>query len=121
MKTRTWEIPEPDQRLLIEQSVTDAIRHAKTGWVVRLMSQSKTDKQRSFFHCLCADIGKELGYTPSEIKQMIKQWHYGFDEKKIGNNWYRVLRSTEEDDKEQYSELIEAAQRWAAENGIVAK
>lgn len=60
-----------------------------------------------------------MGHSPGDIKQYIKQYHYGLDEKKVGSKWYRITRSTEDDDREQYSALIEAAYRWAAENGAV--
>lgn len=94
---------------------------APDGWEVRLGPPDKTRAQRAMFHVLCENIGKELGCTPGEVKQYVKQYHYGIDEKKVGNMWYKSVRSTEDDNKVQYTALIEAAHRWAAENGLGAQ
>lgn len=119
MKTRTWEIPEGiDWRTACVDSVSKAITEAPIGYEVRISPPDKSRTQRAKFHVLCEGIGSELGNTPAEIKTAIKQYHYGIDEKKIGNDWCRILRSTEEDNREQYSALIEAALRWGAENGV---
>ena len=79
---------------------------------------NKTHEQRKKFHALCRDIGKELGLTPGNVKAAIKQEHFGIDEFKMGNKWYRTIKSSEDADRIEYSELIECAYRWAAENGV---
>jgi hypothetical protein len=80
----------------------------------------KTKEQRNAFHQLCRMIGKELGETPGHVKAAVKQEHFGIDEFKIGNKWYRTVKSSEDTDRIEYSELIETALRWAAtEHGIV--
>ena len=78
----------------------------------------KTAEQRNKFHAICRDIGNELGLTPGQVKAAIKQEHFGLDEFKFGDKWYRAVKSSEDTDRIEYSELIEAAYRWAAENGI---
>lgn len=78
----------------------------------------KTREQRNKFHAVCRDIGKEIGLTPGQVKAAIKQEHFGIDEFKFGDKWYRMVKSSEEADRIEYSELIEAAYRWGAENGI---
>lgn len=85
---------------------------------LRPLEYPKTLEQRNKFHAICRAVGKELGNTPAEIKIAIKTYHYGIDEFRVGDKWYRGLRSTEDDARGAYSELIEAAYRWAAENGI---
>lgn len=85
---------------------------------LRPIDYPKTIAQRNKFHAICRQIGNQLGNTPAEIKTAIKTYHYGMDEFKVGDKWYRGLRSTEDDGKIEYSELIEVAYRWAAENGI---
>jgi hypothetical protein len=37
----------------------------------------------------------------------------------IGNKWYRVTKGSEEAGKTEYSELIDFAIRWAADNGVI--
>lgn len=78
----------------------------------------KTAAQRNKFHALCREIGKELGETPGHIKEAVKQEHFGLDEFKIGGKWYRAVKSSEDAKRMEYSELIETALRWAAENGV---
>ena len=75
----------------------------------------KTSSQRNEFHRICREIAKEYGDTPGHIKNAIKTVYYGIDEYKIGNKWYRGIQSSEASDKKEYSELIECAIRWAAE------
>ena len=64
------------------------------------------------------DIGREIGLTPGQVKAAVKQEYFGIDEFKMGDKWYRMVKSSEEADRIEYSELIESAYRWAAENGI---
>ena len=85
---------------------------------LRPIEYPKTVAQRNKFHAICRAIGRETGNEPGEIKIAVKTYHYGIDEFKVGDKWYRGLRSTEDDNRIPYSELIEAAYRWAAENGI---
>jgi len=79
----------------------------------------KTHEQRKKFHAICGDIGEEMGCTPGQIKAAVKQEHFGLDEFKVGNKWYRIVQSSEDTDRLDYSALIETALRWAAENGVV--
>lgn len=84
----------------------------------RPFSTDKTREQRNTFHQMCRDIGNQIGLSPGNVKAAIKQDHFGIDEFKMGGKWYRTVRSSEDTDRVEYSELIEAAYRWAAENGI---
>jgi hypothetical protein len=63
-------------------------------------------------------LGKELGETPAHIKESVKMFHFGTDEWKIGDKWYRGVKSSEDTLRLEYSELVEAALRWGAENGV---
>ena len=81
-------------------------------------TQTKSNVQRNKFHQLCRTIGKELGLEPGAVKEAIKIDFFGLDEVKVGNKWYRIVRSSEEADKLEYSELIEFAYRWAVDNGV---
>lgn len=117
--TRIWEIPESTaDRELCAHAVSQAIMQAKAGMVVKLMRESKSDRQRGIFHALCREIGKPLGYTEAEIKDLIKEDFLGYTEIKIGDRWRRVLRSTEQLDKGDYSGLIEYVDVWRGLNGI---
>ncbi len=89
-------------------------RCSKCGTVIN----DKTGAQRRKFHALCAKIGKELGLTPGNVKMAIKQEEFGIDEFKMGNKWYRGVKSSEDSGRMDYSALIETTFRWAAENGV---
>ena len=80
--------------------------------------QNKSDIQRNLFHALCREIGKEIGLEPGKVKEAVKADFYGIDEFKVGNKWYRGIRSSEDSDRIEYSELIDFAYRWAADAGI---
>lgn len=85
----------------------------------RPLTFGKTPEQRKKFHAICADIGRELGLTPGQVKEAIKAEHFGLDEVKIHGKWYRMVKSSEDADRMEYSELIETALRMGAEWGVV--
>ena len=80
--------------------------------------RDKTAAQRGKFHSICRRIGLGLGLTPGQVKDAVKSYHFGYDEFKVGNKWYRTVRSSESASKGEYAELMDAAYRWAAENGV---
>lgn len=88
---------------------------------LRSLTYGKTHEQRKKFHALCAEIGHEVGLTPGQVKAAIKQEFYGLDEFKMGDKWYRIVQSSEESDRMEYSQLIDFAFQWAAENGIAVE
>lgn len=77
---------------------------------------SKTHAQRNEFHRICRVIGLEYGETPGKIKEAIKADFFGMEEYKIGNNWYRAVKPSESAARDEYSQLIDFARMWAAEN-----
>lgn len=85
----------------------------------RPLTFGKTHDQRKRFHAICADIGKEIGLTPGQVKEAVKQTYFGLDEFKVKDKWYRIVKSSEEADRMEYSALIDAAIQWGAEAGVV--
>lgn len=82
--------------------------------------KEKTHEQRKLFHKLCSDAGKELGYTPGQVKAMVKEEYFGLDTITTrSGKTYTVVQSSEEADRPEYSELIECLLRWCAENGVL--
>jgi len=79
---------------------------------------NKTHEQRKKFHAICRDAGLALGLTPGQVKAAVKQDYFGIDEFKVRDKWYRMVKSSEDTDRIEYSSLIDAAYQWAAENGI---
>ena len=76
----------------------------------------KSDEQRNLFHAICREIGKECGETPGKVKEAIKADFFGLDEYRIGNKWYRAVKPSEQAGMSEYSQLIDFAIQWAAEN-----
>jgi hypothetical protein len=81
--------------------------------------KDKTPAQRRQFHRLCGEFGKALGMTKGQVKEMVKQEHFGLDTVTLKNGaTYQVVQSSEDADRPEYSDLIETLLRMAAENGI---
>lgn len=81
--------------------------------------KEKSHAQRKLFHALCKEAGDHLGYTKGQVKEIVKQEHFGTDTvtDRKGRR-YEVVQSSEEADRADYSDLIETLLRWAAENGV---
>lgn len=80
------------------------------------LTPPKTNAQRNKFHSMCRELGAFIGLTAGKVKDSIKQEHSGIDEWKMGDKWYRGTKPSEQNDREEYSELIECLIQWAAEN-----
>lgn len=81
--------------------------------------KEKTTAQRKLFHALCKEAGDHIGLTKGQVKEIVKEEHFGRDEVKTPDGKvHSVLQSSEEADRPDYSDLIETLLRWAAENGI---
>ena len=79
----------------------------------------KTDSQRAMFHVWINEWARETGYTPKEMKLIVKDACLGYEEvKKKDGTVIRSLISTESLSKKGYNELIERAFAWAADNGL---
>ncbi len=86
--------------------------------VIQRHKKRKTDEQRSFWHVLLSILGEETGYTLGEVKYLVKAAVIGSETVSVGNMTVEVVPSSEKQDRERYSELIEATYQIAAEAGI---
>lgn len=88
--------------------------------IIRSPRKEKTATQRGLWHAIIGDIAKELGYTPAQMKQVIKTQYYGTDVIKLPNGLrVEVIQSSEDEDREGYARLIDFTMQLAAENGII--
>jgi len=87
--------------------------------IVREIRKEKTPDQRRLFHAICGDIAPQLGLTPGQTKQYIKEEFYGIETKIVLGKLRHFVQSTEDSDREEYSRLIDFAYQWAAEAGVV--
>lgn len=101
-------------------------RHARTWEVeVRPYVETLKDWQRGGLHFLINILAEETGYTPGEMKLIIKQRVWGVDEK-VGpdGRTYTFIRSSEHDEngrptnKLEYSPLITECYVLGADLGI---
>lgn len=87
---------------------------------LRPRKKAKTNAQRNYFHIICEEIGKQLGYTKGQVKEMVKEYHFGEDVIQTpSGRVYRVIQSSEDEERHGYGQLIDSALRWGAENGAL--
>jgi len=86
--------------------------------VIQKHKKRKTDEQRSWFHVLASMLGEETGYTLAEVKDLVKRQVIGTRYVTIGNSQCEVVESSESQNREIYSQLIEGVYQLAAEAGI---
>jgi hypothetical protein len=89
--------------------------------IVRPPRKEKTHDQRKLFHAVCSDIGLELGLTPGQVKEMVKQDFYGFEKIRVGRRVYKFVQSSEESDRAEYSRLVDYTYIWSAERGVLVQ
>lgn len=82
---------------------------------------NKTVEQRGYFHAVCTEIGEQMGLTMGQVKEAVKVEQFGYQEFKAFGQWYRMVQSSEDADRENYSKMIDTAIRWAAEGGVIVK
>jgi hypothetical protein len=104
---------------LIKRSA-GAVREHPLEVVIRRPRKEKSASQRGLWHAMLADMAKEMGYTPAEMKQVVKAEYYGTTRIKLASGHVvEVVPSSEEEDREGYGRLIDFTLRLAAENGII--
>jgi len=87
--------------------------------IIQKHKKRKTDSQRSYWHVLLAILSDETGYQLGEVKYLVKSTVMGLETVSVGNKTVEVVQSSEKQDRENYSKLIEATHQLAAEAGIV--
>jgi hypothetical protein len=75
----------------------------------------KSGEQRSWFHILCGEFGKELGYTKLQMKRVMLDEVFG-TETVLGKE---ISKSSESLNREDYSTLIEQTYIKAGEMGVL--
>ena len=81
--------------------------------------EDKSTEQRNFLHMLIGIMAKELGYTPAEMKSVLKREIIGCDEVEYKGKTVEIEPSTEALKKYGYSEFIESVYVIAGGLGIV--
>ena len=86
---------------------------------VRPERRGKTGSQRGYWHAMLDELGKAFGYTPSQMKEVVKREYYGADIIKLPDGRkYEVVQSSEAEDREGYGRLIDFTLQLAAEQGV---
>jgi hypothetical protein len=80
---------------------------------------NKTAAQRKWWHTMLGMLGKELGYTLPEIKDIIKVEVIGMQHVEWKGLIVDRIPSSEDEKRAGYSHLIEETYRIAAEQGCV--
>ena len=107
------------------KDVADYILRLKVGSrevaeiTVKPESRNKTGSQRGYWHAMLEELGKALGYTPGQMKEVVKREYYGADTIKLPDGrQYEVVQSSEAEDREGYGRLIDFTLQLAAEQGV---
>lgn len=106
----------------IRANAVNAVKHIRgednLEVIIRPHKDDQTAEQRGFFHVLVGLIAGELGYSPGDMKQVIKAECWGTHPVTVRGITVEVIKSSAKADKDEYSRLIETAYRVAAECGI---
>jgi hypothetical protein len=86
--------------------------------VLREELVEKTPAQRALFHAICGDLAPHLGLTPRACKLLVKARFYGVEAADHDGVIVAIVPSSEDSDREEYSQLIDFAYQMAAEQGI---
>ena len=87
--------------------------------VVREPRREKSHDQRKLWHAMLAEIALDLGYTPGQVKQLIKSEYYGVERVRLPDGaTYEIIQSSEDEDRAGYSRLIEFTMQFCAEHGV---
>lgn len=117
----TW-VLWPDKPNIRENLITH-IRELDTDhtWRVEIdeYKKPKIGTQRNWFHRLCEIYGQAVGLDKGQVKEIIKAQIFGWRWVDIAGIRFPVADGHSEDlQKMEYSELIEALYRLAAESGV---
>ena len=118
--TRRWRINSQGKlkRVLGGLSAIVVDPRAPFELVVREEHRDKTDSQRRLFHAIVSEGAPQMGLTPGEAKQAVKEAFYGVEIKVIMGRRYTIVQSSEDSDRPEYSGLIDFAYQWFAEAGV---
>lgn len=87
--------------------------------VVRQVRPRKTAEQRGLWHALLREMAAATGYTPGQMKEVVKREYYGPEWIRFPDGGEReITPSSEAEDREGYSRLIEFTVAFAHEHGI---
>lgn len=111
--------PERLRRVLAELSRLPASPARPLEVVVRQVRPRKTAEQRGLWHALLREMAAATGYTPGQMKEVVKREYYGPERIRFPDGGEReTTPSSEEEDREGYSRLIEFTIAFAHEHGV---
>lgn len=87
--------------------------------IIREPVREKTHDQRKLWHAVLSDIALDTGYTPAQVKALIKADYYGKDRITLRDgSTFDIVQSSEDEDRAGYSRLIDFTYQFCAEHGI---
>lgn len=99
-----------------------AVALAPLGKEVVIREKSKTSPQRRYWHAIITELSQFTGYTQDQMKWMIKKSVLGMERwttEKGGE--YAMVKSSEQLNIKEYSDLIDETRRIAAKIGCTLK
>ena len=118
--SRRWRIDSRGRLLSVLSALTHTLisERAPLELILRTERKDKTVKQRNLFHAVMADLAPQLGLTPGETKQLVKEEFYGFEVRKVFGVERKFVQSSEDSDREEYVRLTDFAYQFSAEHEI---
>jgi hypothetical protein len=89
-------------------------------WVCNI-TEKKTKRsldQNSRYWKLLTDLGRYLGYEADEIHELAR-YKFLFDEVEVNGKWMPRLKSTTKLNTQDFTEYMDAIDRWAVSLGFV--
>lgn len=91
----------------IKNNALEEIRKLKGLWKIQISPTKRTTDQNAYFHSLIALIAPHAGYTPEDLKEILKCTFLGVREVKFGEKMYVLPIPSSSLDKKQYAILLE--------------
>ena len=119
MNKQRYIIKTPEIRKRAAQAVMAIRGDDNMEVLIQPHKDDKTAEQRGFLHLLCKALADETGYSMIDIKELVKMEVLGSHEVTVGGVTKIVTESSEKQNRENYSALIEGVYRIAANAGVI--
>lgn len=102
----------------IKNNAIEEIRRLKGLWKIQVSPSKRSNDQNSYFHALVALIAPHAGYTPEDLKEIIKSEFLGVREVTYNGKLFAIPIPSSSLDKKQYAILLEKTIALAHQLGI---
>jgi len=102
----------------IKENCANEIRKLNGTWKVTISQPRRTNSQNAYFHALLAIISPVAGYTPEDLKEVLKAELIGMREITYNGKTYLLPIPSSSLDKQQYGVLLDKVLQLANFLGV---